>query len=59
MSKAPVVSLSKKLCPYCLSLVGSRNDVFERDFTIVLKLIEGLMEDWLKYRQNQKRVKWF
>ena len=32
-SKAPVVSLSKKLYPYCLVLVGSRNR-FERDFTI-------------------------
>ena len=35
-SKAPVVSLSKKLYPYCLVLVGSRNG-FERDFTIELK----------------------
>ena len=42
--KAPVVSLSKKLYPYCLVLGGSRNG-FERDFTIELKLIEGLMED--------------
>ena len=35
-SKAPVVSLSKKLYPYCLVLVGSRTG-FERDFTIELK----------------------
>jgi len=35
-SKAPVVSLSKKLNPYCLVLVGSRNG-FERDFTIELE----------------------
>ena len=34
--KDPFVSLSKKLCPYCLVLVGSRNG-FERDFTIELK----------------------
>ena len=39
-----VVSLSKKLYPYCLVLVGSRNG-FERDFTIELKEIKGLMED--------------
>jgi len=43
-SKAPVVSLSKKIYPYCLVLVGSRNG-FERDITIELKYIEGLMED--------------
>jgi len=30
--------------PCCLVLVGSRNG-FERDFTIELKYIEGLMED--------------
>jgi len=36
LSKAPVVSLSKKLYPYCLVLVGSRNRV-ELDFTIELK----------------------
>jgi len=35
-SKAPVVSLSKKLYPYCLVLVGSRNG-FEREFTTELK----------------------
>ena len=35
-SKAPVVSLSKKLYPCCLVLVSSRNG-FERDFTIELK----------------------
>ena len=34
--KVPVVSLSKKLDPYCLVLVGSRNG-FERDITIKLK----------------------
>jgi len=34
--KAPVVPLSKKLYPYCLVLVGSRNG-FEHDFTIKLK----------------------
>ena len=34
-SKVPVVSLSKKLNPYCVVLVGSRNG-FERDFTIEL-----------------------
>ena len=36
LSKAPVVSLSKKLYPYCLVLVGSRNG-FKREFTIELK----------------------
>jgi len=36
--------LSKTLYPYCLVLVDSRNG-FERDFTIELKLIEGLVED--------------
>ena len=35
-SKAPVVSLSKKLYPYCLLLVCSRNG-FEREFTIEIK----------------------
>ena len=45
-SKAPVVSLSKKHYPYCLVLVGSMNG-FECEFTIKLKQIEGLMEDWL------------
>ena len=39
--KAPVVSLSKTLYPYCLVLVGPRNRC------------EGIMEDWLKYRQHQ------
>jgi len=34
--KGPVVSLSKKLYPYYLVLVGSRNG-FEREFTIKLK----------------------
>jgi len=33
--------LTKKLYPYCLVLVGSRNGL-ERDFTIKLKLIKGL-----------------
>ena len=37
-SKAPIVSLSKKLNPYCLELVGSRHR-FKRDFTIQLKYI--------------------
>ena len=46
-SESPVVSLSKKLYPYCLVLVGSKNG-FERDFTIELKQFEGLMEDRLK-----------
>ena len=31
--KGPVGSLTKKLYPYCLVLVGSRNG-FEREFTI-------------------------
>ena len=35
-SKAPIVSLSKKLYPYCLVLVGYRNG-FERDITIKLE----------------------
>ena len=39
-----IVSLSKKLYPYCLVLVGSRSEL-KQDFTIKLKLIEGLMED--------------
>ena len=34
-SKAPIVSLSKKLYPYCLVMVGSRNG-FERDVIIEL-----------------------
>ena len=42
--KPSFVSLSKTLYPYCLVLVDSRNG-FERDFTIELKLIEGLVED--------------
>jgi len=29
--------LSKKLYAHCLILVGSRGDIFERDFTIKLK----------------------
>ena len=55
-SKNPIVSLSKKLYPYCLLLVGSKNG-FECDFTIELKWIEGLMEDWLKC-QISPLVKW-
>jgi len=46
-SKVPVVSLSKKLYPYYLVLVGSRIG-FERDITIKLKSIEGLVKDCLK-----------
>ena len=53
-SKAPVVSLSKKIYPYCLLLVGSRNE-FEGDFTIELKWIEGLIEDWLKCQISPPR----
>ena len=45
VGSSPVkVPLSKKLHPYCLVLVGFRNG-FERDFTIELKQIEGLIED--------------
>jgi len=36
LSKALIVSLSKKLDPYCLILVGSRNG-YEREFTLELK----------------------
>ena len=63
-SKTPVVSLSKKLYPCCLVLVGSRNG-FERDFTIELNYIQGLMEDWLKcqtsplVKYHQKKRKKF
>ena len=39
--KGPVVSLSKKLYPYCVVLVGSRNR-FERDFTIELNKLRVL-----------------
>ena len=42
-SKASAVSLIKKLYPYCLVLVDSRNG-FERDFKIELKQSKGLME---------------
>ena len=52
-SKCPVVSLNKKLYPYCLALVGSRHG-FKRDFTIKLKYIEGLMADWLKCQEHKK-----
>ena len=38
---SPLVSLCKKLYPYCLVLVGSRNWL-EHDFTIKLNWIEGL-----------------
>ena len=41
---APVVPLGKKPYACCLVLVRSRNG-FERDFTIELKLIEGLIVD--------------
>jgi len=34
-------------------LDGSGNG-FERNFTIKLKQIEGLMGNWVKYHQNQK-----
>ena len=47
--KGPVVSLSKRLYTYCLVLVGSSNG-FEREFTIELKKIEGLMEDDLNVK---------
>ena len=61
LSKTPVVSLSTILYPYCLILIGPRNGL-ECEFTIELKLIEGLMIDWRNcqirplviYRQNQK-----
>ena len=43
-TKPHVVSLSKKLYPYCLVLVGSRNG-FKGEFTIELEYFEGLMED--------------
>jgi len=43
-SKAPFVSLSKKLYPPYLVLVVSRNR-FEHDFTIKLIEIMGLIED--------------
>ena len=36
--------LEQELYPCCLVLVGSRNG-FERDITIELKEIEGLMKD--------------
>ena len=39
--KAPVVSLRRKLYPYCLVLVGSRNG-FERDSTIELNKLRAL-----------------
>ena len=42
--KGPHCFLELEFYPYCLVLVGSRNG-FERDFTIKLKSIEGLMED--------------
>ena len=42
--KGPVVSLSKKLYPYCLILLDSRNE-FERDIKIELNSIENLTED--------------
>ena len=45
-SKALLFPWPKKLYPYCLVLVGSRN-IFECHFIIKLKYIQGLMEDWL------------
>jgi len=42
--KFPVISFIKNSYPHCLVLVGSRNG-FERDFTIELKQIEGLIVD--------------
>ena len=58
-TKAPVVFLSKKLSPYCLVLVGSRNR-FEREFTIKLKWIEGWLKcqisPLVKYRQKNKKT---
>ena len=62
--KASVVSLTKKLNTYYLVFVDSRKG-FERDFTIELKLIESLMENWLKchisplvkYRQKKTKNK--
>jgi len=39
--------MNEKLYPHYLILVGSRNR-FKDDFTIKIKLIEGLMADWLK-----------
>ena len=47
----PSPTLSKKLNPYWLVLVGSRNG-FERDFTIELKKIEGLCRR-LTYKSNK------
>ena len=56
-SKAPIVSFSKNLYPYCLVLVVSGNG-FEHDFTIKLKKIKDVMEDWLKYEIFSPRVKY-
>jgi len=44
--KAPVVSLSKKLYPQCLVLVGSRYG-FEFEFTIPLKIFKILNYSYL------------
>ena len=43
-SKVPIISFIKNSYPHCLVLVRSRNG-FERDFTMELKQIEGLIED--------------
>ena len=45
--RLPLFAWAKNLYLHCLVLVGSRN-VFNRDFKIELKQIQGLMEDWLK-----------
>ena len=46
--KDPRSLLEQETLPFCLELVCSGNEI-ERDFTIELKQIEGLMEDWLKW----------
>ena len=64
LCKAPLVSLSKKLYPYCLVLVGSRNG-FERDITIEVNYLRALwkidlkcqISPLVKYRQNQTNVR--
>ena len=65
LPKAPAVSLGKKLYPYYLVLVSSRNG-FMSDFRIKIKLCEGLMIDWhlfklsflVKYSQNAPKKIW-
>ena len=44
VQNVPIVSLNKKRYPYSLVLIASRNG-FEREFTIKLSWIEGLMVD--------------